>query len=150
MHDIRWIRDNPDAFDRALAQRKGKRPASELIALDDARRAAILKVEEAQEKRNAISKQIGQAKAQKDEAKAQALMTEVASLKDQLPALEAARREAEEALRKALLEIPNIPADGVPEGEDESDNRPYYGRNGTEETVARQRPAKPHFMFKPK
>jgi seryl-tRNA synthetase len=150
MHDIRWIRENPDAFDRALAHRKGGRPASELIALDDARRAAIVKVEEAQEKRNALSKQIGQAKAQKDEARAQALMAEVGALKDQLPALEAARKQAEEALRSALLEVPNVPADGVPEGEDEGANRPYYGRNGTAETAAKVRPAKPHFLFPPK
>jgi seryl-tRNA synthetase len=150
MHDIRWIRENPDAFDRALAHRKGGRPASELIALDDARRAAIVKVEEAQEKRNALSKQIGQAKAQKDEARAQALMAEVGALKEQLPALEAARKKAEEALRSALLEVPNVPADGVPEGEDEGANRPYYGRNGTAETAAKVRPAKPHFLFPPK
>jgi seryl-tRNA synthetase len=150
MHDIRWIRENPDAFDRALAHRKGKRPASELIALDDSRRAAIAQVEEAQEKRNALSKQIGQAKAQKDEARAQALMAEVGALKEQLPALEAARKQAEEALRNALLEVPNVPAEGVPEGEDESANRPYYGRNGTAETAAKERPAKPHFLFTPK
>src|SRR5690606_30710793 len=87
MHDIKWIRDNPDAFDRALARRRGARPASELIALDEARRVAIVAVEQAQEQRNAKSRQIGQAKAQKDEATAQALMAEVAALKEDLPRL---------------------------------------------------------------
>jgi seryl-tRNA synthetase len=151
MHDIRWIRENPDAFDRALAHRRNVPvSSSELIAMDDARRAAILAVEQAQEQRNALSKQIGQAKAQKDEAKAQELMAQVAALKDALPALEAARKEADEALRDILLTIPNLPADGVPVGEDEAANREYFGRNGSPETAARARPARPHFLFKPK
>src|SRR5262245_61681485 len=124
MHDIRWIRENPDAFDRAMAHRKNvPASASDLAALDDQRRAAILKVEEAQEKRNALSKQIGQAKAQKDEAKATELMDQVSFLKVEIPNLEAARKEAEDALRAILVTIPNLPADGVPVGEDEADNR---------------------------
>ena len=151
MHDIRWIRDNPDAFDRALAHRKNVPvSSSELIALDDARRAAILELEQAQEKRNAASKLIGQAKAQKDEAKAAALMAEVAELKEKLPALEATRREAEDALRTRLLEIPNLPADGVPEGEDEHDNVEYFGPNGSPITAGKARPPKPAFGFTPK
>jgi seryl-tRNA synthetase len=151
MHDIKWIRDNPDAFDRALAHRKNvPLSSSQLIALDDRRRAAILAVEQAQEKRNASSKLIGQAKAQKDEARAQALMAEVAQLKETLPALEEARRVAEEQLHRVLLEIPNLPADGVPEGEDESANREYFGRNGSAATAARTRPTKPTFSFRPK
>jgi seryl-tRNA synthetase len=151
MLDIKWIRDNPAAFDRALAHRKNVPvSSSELLALDDARRIAIQRVEEAQEKRNAASKLIGQAKAQKDEAKAQALMAEVATLKEQMPALEAARRDAEEALRKILLEIPNLPAEGVPQGEDEADNVEYFGRNGSPETVAKVRAPKPTLAFKPK
>ena len=132
MHDIRWIRDNAEAFDRALSGRKNVPvSASGLIALDDARRAAILAVEQAQEKRNVASKAIGQAKAQKDEAKAQALMAEVAELKETLPKLEADRRDAEEALRKVLLEIPNLPAAGVPVGEGEAQNTEYFGPNGS-------------------
>ena len=151
MHDIRWIRDNPDAFDRALAHRKNVPvSSSELIALDDARRAAILELEQAQEKRNAASKLIGQAKAQKDEARAEALMAEVAELKEKLPALEATRREAEDALRTRLLEIPNLPADGVPEGEDEHDNVEYFGPNGSPITAGKARPPKPAFGFTPK
>jgi seryl-tRNA synthetase len=151
MHDIRWIRDNAKAFDAALAHRKGDRPsAASLIALDDARRAAIVAVEEAQEKRNRASKLIGQAKAQKDEAKAQALMAEVAALKEQLPALEAARKAAEDALRAALETIPNLPLSDVPPGEDENDNVEYFGRNGSPDLAAKQRPPKPSFSFKPK
>ncbi|HQZ12722.1 MAG TPA: serine--tRNA ligase, partial [Devosia sp.] len=127
MLDIKWIRDNPAAFDSALAHRKNVPVSSSgLLALDDARRAAIQEVEVAQEKRNAASKLIGQAKAQKDEAKAAALMAEVTTLKEQMPALEAARRDAEEALRRVLLEIPNLPAEGVPPGEDEADNVEYF------------------------
>ena len=150
MHDIKWIRENPDAFDRALQNRRSSRSASELIALDETRRAAILAVEQAQEKRNAASKLIGQAKAQKDETKAGALMAEVAALKEELPALEAARKEAEEALRTALLEIPNLPKDDVPEGADEEANVEYFGRNGSAETAVAQRPPKPGFSFAPK
>lgn len=151
MHDIRWIRENSDAFDRALAHRKNvPMSSSQLMALDDARRAAILAVEQAQEKRNAASKLIGQAKAQKDEARARSLMAEVTALKEALPALETARKDAEEALHKVLLEIPNLPAEGVPQGEDESGNREYFGRNGTAATVAKVRPAKPSFSFTPK
>jgi seryl-tRNA synthetase len=152
MHDIRWIRENQDAFDRAIATRKNVpvSSASELIVLDDARRAAIVKLEEALEKRNALSKQIGQAKAQKDEAKAKELMDQVGFLKVEIPNLEAARKEADEALRAILLEIPNLPADGVPLGDDEADNREYFGRNGAPEIAAKARTGKPHFLFKPK
>jgi seryl-tRNA synthetase len=151
MHDIRWIRDNPDAFDRALGGRKNVPvSASGLIALDDARKAAIQALEEALEKRNALSKQIGQAKAQKDEPRAQALMAEVAALKDAIPGLDAARKAAEDALRDVLLTIPNLPAEGVPVGEDEAGNREYFGRNGTATTAAQVRPAKPVFGFAPK
>ena len=151
MHDIRWIRENPDAFDRALAYRKNVPvSASGLIALDDARRTAIRAVEQAQEKRNAVSKAIGQAKAQKDETRAEALMAEVAAVKEQLPALEATRREADAALRQALLELPNLPAPGVPVGEGEAENAEYFGPNGSPQQAAKLRPAKPEFTFRPK
>ncbi|WP_417308642.1 serine--tRNA ligase [Devosia sp.] len=151
MLDINWIKANPEAFDQALAAR-GKPPfsASELIALDEARRSAIAIVETAQAQRNAQSKLIGQAKAQKDEAKAQALMAEVAELKDTIQSGEAKRREAEEALRAALLATPNLPLAEVPVGADESDNVEYFGPNGSPETASKVRPAKPSFAFAPK
>ncbi|HKF99563.1 MAG TPA: serine--tRNA ligase, partial [Xanthobacteraceae bacterium] len=77
MHDIRWIRENPDAFDRGL-ERRGLAPeAKKLLAVDERRRAAIAKLEQAQARRNAASREIGQAKAKKDEARAETLMAEV-------------------------------------------------------------------------
>ncbi len=151
MLDINWIKANPDAFDRALSGRKSVPfRSAELIALDDQRRMVIASVEEAQAKRNTLSKQIGQAKAQKDEAKAQALMEEVAHLKDVVQNGEAARKDAEDKLRNALSIIPNLPLDDVPVGDDESDNVEYFGRNGSPETAAKVRPAKPSFSFAPR
>jgi seryl-tRNA synthetase len=151
MLDINWIKANPEAFDRALSGRKSVPfRSAELIALDDQRRMVIASVEEAQAKRNTLSKQIGQAKAQKDEAKAQALMEEVAHLKDVVQNGEAARKDAEDKLRNALSIIPNLPLDGVPVGDDESDNVEYFGRNGSPETAAKLRPPKPSFSFAPR
>ena len=122
MHDIKSIRDNPEAFDAARA-RRGLPPVSQkLLALDDARRAAIAKLQTAQERRNAASKEIGVALKAKDEAKAESLKAEVAKIKEDWPALEAAEREAIAALDAALAELPNTPLDGVPEGKDETDN----------------------------
>jgi seryl-tRNA synthetase len=114
MLDIRWIRDNPDALDRALQNRGGEPAAARLIALDEARRAAIQKLQEAQTRRNAASKEIGQAKAAKDSARAEALMTEVARLKDAIKAGEEEERGATKALEDALAEIPNVPLEGEP------------------------------------
>jgi seryl-tRNA synthetase len=122
MHDIRAIRENPDAFDEGLRKR-GLAPLSrELLALDDRRRAAIGALQAAQERRNALSKEIGEAMRAKDGAKAEALKAEVAALKDGTPALEAEEREASAALDKALAEIPNLPNPEVPVGRDEHDN----------------------------
>ncbi len=151
MLDINWIKANPAAFDTALKGRKNVPfSSSELISLDDARRTVILEVEEAQARRNTLSKQIGQAKAQKDEAKAQALLDEVAHLKDVVQTGEAKRKEAEDKLRAALSVLPNIPLEDVPVGADEHDNVEYFGPNGTAATAAKSRPAKPSFSFKPK
>lgn len=151
MLDINWIKANPAAFDAALAERKNVPfKASELIAMDESRRSAIAAVEDAQARRNAMSKLIGQAKAQKDEARANELMAEVATLKDAIQAGEAARKEAEEGLRNALLVIPNLPLDDVPRGADEADNKEYFGLNGSPATAASARPQKPSFSYKPK
>ncbi|HEX8167980.1 MAG TPA: serine--tRNA ligase [Beijerinckiaceae bacterium] len=122
MHDIRFIRENPDAFDEGLKKRGLEPMAASLITLDEERRRAIAAAQEAQQRRNALSKEIGQAKAKKDEARAQALMAEVAQLKERAPQLEAAEREASAALEKALAEIPNTPNPEVPVGRDEHDN----------------------------
>src|SRR5437016_7813481 len=102
MHDIRFIREHPDAFDRALA-RRGLAPESKrLIALDEVRRKKILELETAQARRNAASKDIGEAKKAKNEKKAAELMAEVAALKETIPALEAAEKVASKALDDAL------------------------------------------------
>jgi len=122
MYDIKWIRDNFDAFDKSRARRGLEPLAKTLLDLDDSRRAAISKLQAAQERRNAASKEIGVAMQQKDAAKADALKAEVAKIKEDWPAMEAAEREAVKALDKALAEIPNAPLDSVPEGKDEHDN----------------------------
>jgi seryl-tRNA synthetase len=151
MLDINWIRANAAAADAALAARKNVPfSASELIALDDARRAVITRLEDAQAARNAFSKQIGQAKAQKDEARAAELMAQVAHLKDVIQSGEDERRTAQKALDDALLQMPNLPKDEVPRGADESDNVEYFGPNGNAATAAKARPAKPSFSFRPK
>ncbi len=122
MHDIKWIRDNPDAFDAAL-KRRGLEPlSSSLLAIDEKRRAAIMASEQALARRNSASKEIGDAKKAKDDARAAKLMAEVAELKTTLPQLEAAAKAADEELAAALAEIPNLPLDEVPDGLDEHDN----------------------------
>jgi seryl-tRNA synthetase len=122
MHDIRVIRDNPAAFDAALVKRGAAAQSATLIALDDARRVAIGAAQEAQTRRNELSKQIGQAKAAKDPARADVLMAQVSALKDALPQLEAAEAAAAKAFNRAIAEVPNIPADDVPDGTDEDGN----------------------------
>src|SRR6516164_5492333 len=126
MHDIRFIREQPDVFDRALA-RRGLAPESKrLIVLDEERRKKILEFETAQARRNAASKEIGDAKKNKDEKKAAALMTEVAALKESIAQVEAAAKAASQALDDALAEIPNMPLDDVPDGKDASDNVEHH------------------------
>jgi seryl-tRNA synthetase len=129
MHDIRFIRENPEAFDRALKRRGLEPQAARLIVLDEKRREKILALETAQARRNAASKEIGEAKKKKDEAKAQALMAEVAGLKESIPALETEEKERSRELNDALAEIPNLPADDVPDGKDANDNveRHHFG-----------------------
>lgn len=122
MHDIKSIRDNPEAFDAAL-KRRGLAPLSaSLLAIDETRRTAILASELAQARRNAASKEIGDAKKNKDDARANALMAEVTDLKTTMPQMEAAVKAAEEQLKTALAEIPNLPLAEVPEGTDEHGN----------------------------
>jgi seryl-tRNA synthetase len=126
MYDIKWIREHPDAFDRGL-KRRGLKPLSkELVALDEKRRAAITKFEQAQARRNAASKEIGDAKKVKDEAKAGKLMAEVAELKTALPAMEDEQNALASALDKELAQIPNTPLDDVPDGADASGNVEHH------------------------
>ncbi len=122
MHDIRLVRDDPAGFDAALARRGLAPSAPALLALDERRRAAIGGAQTAQERRNAASKLIGQAKAARDEAGVAALMAEVAELKTRLPRLAEAEEAAATALDEALAAIPNLPAADVPDGADEAGN----------------------------
>ncbi|MCT8265772.1 serine--tRNA ligase [Afifella sp. JA880] len=122
MLDITWIRQDPQALDRALADRGAEPAAQRLIDLDDERRAHIRQLQEAQNARNQASKQIGKAKASGDEAAAQNLIDEVAKLKSAIQEGEAQERALEEALRTALAEIPNVPLPDVPVGPDETAN----------------------------
>jgi seryl-tRNA synthetase len=126
MYDIKWIRENPAGFDRGL-ERRGLAPLSaKLLALDETRRGLILTLEQAQARRNAASKEIGQAKAKKDEETAQRLMVEVAGLKTSIPAMETQEKEASAALDKELAQIPNLPLDDVPDGKDEHGNVEHH------------------------
>ena len=122
MHDIKWIRDNADAFDAALKRRGLGSLSKSLLAIDEKRRAAITASEQAQARRNAASKEIGDAKRAKDDARAAKLMAEVAELKTTMPQLEAATKAADEELAKELAAIPNLPLDDVPPGLDEHGN----------------------------
>ncbi len=122
MHDIKSIRDNPQAFDAALARRGLKPLSASLLSIDEKRRAAILASEQAQARRNAASKEIGDAKKAKDEARAARLMAEVTELKTTMPQLEATAKAADEELAKELSAIPNLPLDEVPDGVDEHGN----------------------------
>ena len=122
MFDIRAIRENPAAFDAGL-KRRGLEPLSAgLSAKDEELRAIKTRLQEAQARRNSASKEIGEAKASKDEALASTLMAEVAALKDQLQAGEDKQRDLEAALERELAVLPNIPLADVPEGKDETAN----------------------------
>jgi seryl-tRNA synthetase len=129
MHDIKWIREHPDEFDRGLIRRGLAPAAAELISIDERRRAAIARLEAAQARRNAASKEIGQAKAKKDEARATALMAEVAGLKTAIQEGEEEEKRVVAELETTLAPIPNLPLAEVPDGADERDNvvRHYFG-----------------------
>jgi seryl-tRNA synthetase len=122
MLDISIIRDNPEKFDKALASRGAEAMSKQLLTLDEARRMAVSQAQELQTKRNETSKQIGQAKAAKDEGLATKLMDEVATMKEQLQIAEESEREASQALENALAAVPNIPLEDIPVGADEDAN----------------------------
>jgi seryl-tRNA synthetase len=126
MYDIKWIREHPDAFDRGLKRRRLEPLSKKLVALDEKRRVAITKFEQAQARRNAASKEIGDAKKANDEAKASKLMAEVAELKTALPAMEDEQKALAAALDKELAQIPNTPLDDVPDGADAGGNVEHH------------------------
>ncbi|MFM8678403.1 MAG: serine--tRNA ligase [Alphaproteobacteria bacterium] len=139
MHDIKTIRDDPAAFDAGLA-RRGLAPLSaQFLSIDQARREAQARRDALLARRNAASKEIGQAKAQKRDADAQALMAEVARIKDELVAAEAAEAEAAARLDAELAVVANIPHADVPDGRDEAGN-----------VEQRRWGEPPRFAFKPR
>ncbi len=122
MHDIRPIRDDPDAFDAGLARRGLAPLAAALLADDNAHRAVLTAAQAAQARRNEASKAIGAAKAARDDDTAAALMAEVAALKQRMPELETEAAAAGARVRDTLSALPNLPAPDVPDGPDESGN----------------------------
>ncbi|MGD9502352.1 MAG: serine--tRNA ligase [Methyloceanibacter sp.] len=142
MLDIKWIRDNPDAFLKGLNDRGFDDPRAtlnRLLSLDEERRGTIQKLQDAQARRNAASKDIGAAKAKKDEAEAKRLMDEVASLKETIQAGEAGEKRLDSELGALLATIPNNPAADVPVGADADANK-----------VVRVVGEPPKFKFQPK
>jgi seryl-tRNA synthetase len=127
MHDIRFIRDNPDQFDAAMRARGLEPQAARLIELDQRRRAKTTRLQELETERNAKSKQIGKAKAQGDEDLFNSLRAEVDRLKGEMEAAADADRTAAEVLNQHLAALPNRPMDDVPPGEDENDNEEVRG-----------------------
>jgi seryl-tRNA synthetase len=140
--DIKWIRENPDAFVKGLTGRGFEDPAGtlrRLLDLDERRRATIQRLQEAQAARNAASKEIGRAMAAKDAKRAEALKAEVAKLKTEIQDGEAAERDIDKQLQDLLANIPNTPADDVPVGADAGAN-----------VELRKVGAPPAFDFEPK
>jgi len=122
MHDIRMIRDNPAAFDAALSRRGIDGLSSQILTLDEERRAKILAAETAQADANAAAKQVGAAKASGDEAEFERLRALVATKKAEIAALNDEAKAADVTLNDLMLTIPNLPYDDVPTGADEADN----------------------------
>ena len=122
MHDIRAIRENPAAFDAALARRGLDGMSQEILAIDEARRAKILAAETAQAAQNAASKEVGAAKARGDEAGFERLRALVAEKKAEIATLTDEAATEDKRLQDLLLTIPNLPLPEVPTGKDEHDN----------------------------
>lgn len=122
MHDLKLIRENPAAFDAALARRGAEAVAHKIVALDERRRGLLTELQEGQARRNEASKAIGAAMGKGDTATADAIKAEVGALKDKLPQLEEQERALGEELHDLLAALPNLPFDDVPDGADENDN----------------------------
>ena len=135
MHDIRAIRENPAAFDAALARRGVSDVSSGLLKIDGDRRAAILAAETAQAEQNKASKEVGAAKGRGDEAEFERLRALVAEKKAEVAEMNALAKELDEALTDALARLPNLPHDDIPDGADEADNVEIH-RWGTPPEIA--------------
>ncbi len=124
MFDLKWIRENADAFDAGLARRSQEYlgTAEKLVGLDDKRRALVTELQALQERRNAASKEVGKAKASGEEDRAQALIAEVAAIKERMPSADAELKAVEGDLDATMSWIPNLPLDDVPVGADEDAN----------------------------
>ncbi len=140
MHDIKWIREHPDAFDRALVRRRLPPEAKRLLELDNRRRVAIQRAESALARRNSISREIGAAKKSNEEETAQKLLAEIARLKAEIPELEAEERRLSKELNDALATIPNAPLEDVPDGRDANDNieRHHFGAKRSYDSKPRE------------
>ncbi len=139
MHDIRSIRDNPAAFDQGLALRGLEPLSAELLKIDSEKRDHIRKLQDAQARRNALSKEIGEVMRSGDKVKAETLKAEVAGLKDFISSGEETERAITQKLNDALAVIPNIPLPDVPKGKDEHDNVEFHEWG-----------VKPTFKFEPR
>jgi seryl-tRNA synthetase len=137
MYDLKWIRENPDAYDRGLASRGLAPQAKAVLELDARRRAAQTAFQELKAKRNELSRRVGEAKRKAEDV--EALMAEVQHLKDALTAREAEEKAAAEELDGLLAVLPNLPDGDVPIGDDESHNKELR-RHGSPR----------NFSFKPK
>ncbi|MDP4991874.1 MAG: serine--tRNA ligase [Marivita lacus] len=122
MHDIRAIRENPAAFDAALSRRGLEPVSSEVLRIDEARRAAILAAETAQADQNKAAKEIGKVKASGDEAAFQTLRDEVAAKKAAVADMQTRAKDLDDTLQTLLMGLPNLPNEDVPDGADEADN----------------------------
>lgn len=141
MHDIRAIRENPAAFDVALARRGVSDASSDLLRIDGERRAAILAAETAQAEQNKASKEVGAAKGRGDEGEFERLRALVAQKKAEVADMNARAKELDDALNDALARLPNLPHDDIPDGADEADNVEIH-RWGTPTEIA---DAKEHY-----
>ena len=135
MHDIRMIRDNPAAFDEGLALRGLSPVSSEILAIDEARRARILAAETAQAEANRAAKEVGAAKGRGDEAEFERLRAEVAEKKSAIARLTEEAKAEDARLTDILMALPNLPYPDVPEGADEADNVEIH-RNGSPRNFA--------------
>ena len=122
MHDLKYIRENPEAFDAALKRRGAEAVSASLLALDEQRRSIQTEMQAAQARRNEASKAIGAAMGKGDTATAEALKAEVATLKDSMPQMEDKERALASELDGLLAALPNLPADDAPDGADETEN----------------------------
>ena len=122
MHDLKYIRENPKNFDAALMRRGAEPVAASILALDENRRAILTEMQNAQARRNDVSKSIGAAMGKGDTATAEAVKAEVAQLKDILPQLEERERAAGLELDALLAALPNLPSADTPDGADETEN----------------------------